>query len=110
MPRWPAAWLGCLLLGACKPPPPSVAPSEYEGSEPLNPKHEGQLVYRSYGHHHPTCFVLADDGQTEDVQCPKGALQTLERCQSGTLYRSNEQDCVCVSLSGDPPPARVACH
>jgi len=103
--------LFCLGLMACRPghTAPAVEPSEWAGQTPVNPTRDGQIVYRSFGGHHPDCFVfLAEEGgETETVECPRGAIAQLEGCPAGKLYAPPGKPCICVPIDGDP--AEVGC-
>ncbi len=103
-----ALWLAGCAGGAAT---PALGPADYDARQPLNPTTDaGQIVHLSFGSHHPSCFVMVGDRDTEDVDCPEAARVVLEHCQAGTLYPGQgaaEGACVCVPISGDPE--RVAC-
>lgn len=90
---------------ACAPSSPTapVDPSAWAGQTPVNPTRDGQLVYRSFGGHHPDCFVFVDEegGETETIGCPEGAISQLESCPAGKLYAPAGKPCICVPLDGE---------
>jgi hypothetical protein len=96
---------------ATAPSAATVSAADYDASGPMNPTTEaGAAIYRSFGDHHPTCFVLLEDGNTDDVACPEDGMLLLDRCPGGMLYPGKGQAegaCVCVPLDGDA--AQVAC-
>lgn len=100
-----------VCLAGCGPTEtaPPVDPSAWAGLTPVNPSRDGQLVYRSYGEHHPDCFVFVGEegGETETIACPDGAIDELESCPAGKLYAPVGKPCICVPLDGEP--AEVSC-
>jgi len=88
-----------------------VEASEYQGSEPLNPRtKDGRPIHLGFGHH-PTCFAFKAGGaprETDEIECPEAALR-LEECAGGLVYRSGKHpDCICVRAGGEEPQ-RIAC-
>lgn len=108
--------LVALIAVGCGPTAPPLTADDYDASAPLNPRlDDGRLLYRGYDDHHPTCFVFVEEGgeQTEELECPTGALVILEPCPSGEIFRRRDPspegaDCVCDPI-GDDPPRAVAC-
>ncbi|MEM1030318.1 MAG: hypothetical protein AAGN82_08210 [Myxococcota bacterium] len=101
--------LAILLLtspgAACAPSPaaPVVDPGRWAGQTPVNPMRGEQVVYRSFGSHHPDCFVFTagEGGETETITCPEGAIDRLEECPGGKLYAPSGAPCICVPLDGE---------
>jgi len=93
------------FLIACGPTETTAAvdPSAWEGQTPVNPSQDGRLVYRSFGDHHPDCFVfVAEEGsETETIDCPNGAIEQLSLCPAGKLYVPAGKPCICVPLDGE---------
>jgi hypothetical protein len=91
-----------LLVVACAPAAPSVSADAGKGA-PLNPTlADGRLVYRAFDAHHPECFAFVGRSRdTETVECPQGALETLARCPGGRLFESRDGNgCICVLEDG----------
>lgn len=101
-----------LWLGGCAgQAAPALSAADYDASQPLNPKSDaGAMVHLSFGSHHPTCFVMTSESETEDIECPDAARVILEDCKAGTLYPGKgaaADACVCVPISGEAE--RVDC-